>query len=147
MGFDHLDALAILDCCHAAATRGQSERRVVKVPSACGPGEQARSRRTGISLILRIGRAARALRERGRTVISLEELFQQIQQDRGLAPMAVLGPSWRQPASHFSREATTIISRICSAPSNDSSHRGIQAPNRLVPFHRVRRLPHFRQGP
>lgn len=91
LGLDPVDILGILDCCYAAPPRQRRGERVSKVLAACGPKERSRSRcDDGLSLVRRIGRAARALQDQGLRVINLETLFAQIQYDKGEAPNAVM---------------------------------------------------------
>ncbi|KAB8219974.1 hypothetical protein BDV33DRAFT_102292 [Aspergillus novoparasiticus] len=103
------DALAILDCCYAGATRSMIDR-VADVLSACGPRATARSRAAGyISFTQRLATAARQLRD-VQPFVTVDDLLQRIQEnktrDAPNAQLAHLGQSAQPIALPFKKRSS-----------------------------------------
>jgi len=78
---EHVDSLAILDCCYAGSARAASTRSM-QILAAAGPSEEARSRFWGASFTVRLGAAVRSLRAQGMPIVTIAAIFAEIERQK-----------------------------------------------------------------
>ncbi|CAL5873711.1 uncharacterized protein PFLUO_LOCUS7993 [Penicillium psychrofluorescens] len=78
---DHVHAFGLLDCCYSGAVRGQFPR-TSQVLSACGPSGTANPRGQKITFSQRFRTAVLSLRDKGKKMTSVDEIYGAIQNDQ-----------------------------------------------------------------
>ncbi|KAJ5152749.1 uncharacterized protein N7482_009227 [Penicillium canariense] len=94
----HVDSLAILDCCYAGSARAVSTRSM-QILAAAGPTEQARSRTSGASFTARFGGAVRSLKAQGMHIITIAAIWAEVERQKPnpntpTSQLSVLGGSY-----------------------------------------------------
>ncbi|KAK9329149.1 hypothetical protein V1520DRAFT_392535 [Lipomyces starkeyi] len=78
----NVDVLAVLDCCYAGSAVRAGGNRSVQLLAACDDGSTVRSRKDGVTFTQRLRRAAYALQNAGKVLVSVETLYGELQRSK-----------------------------------------------------------------
>jgi hypothetical protein len=119
----HVDSLAILDCCYAGSARAASTRSM-QILAAAGPSEQARSRAWGASFTVRFGAAVRSLRAQGMPIVTIAAIFAEVERQKPspttpTSQLSVLGGSYPIALPFKKGGVMSPTSRLPTAPGSN----------------------------